>query len=154
MNTNPNVDVDVSTNLPNLTYYNLFFRIVDYINNTYDYSKLSALLEKLPIPEDATPELIEMLKEIVKESYSTAITNQTLVLISIIDSLLKSYGRETEINFEELIKENLTVREAILVLRRLLEKFFKLSKDLGMLPTEYEELLPEENMRMFSETFK
>jgi len=148
------INIDVQTNLPTLTYYNLFFKVIDYIMSTYDYSKLSSLLEKISIPENITPEALEFIKDMVKESYTTSITNQTLVLISLVDSILKSYGKESNIKFEELAKENLTVREAIIILKKVLEEFFKLTKELGILPQEYEEILPSEAFEKFTQAFE
>jgi len=148
------INIDVQTNLPTLTYYNLFFKVIDYIMSTYDYSKLSSLLEKISIPENITPEALELIKEMVKESYTTSITNQTLVLISLVDSILKSYGKDSGINFEKMASENLTVREAIIILKKVLEEFFKLTKELGILPQEYEEILPSEAFEKFTQVFE
>jgi len=149
------INVDVQTNLPTLTYYNLFFKIIDYITNTYDYSKLSSLLEKVKIPENITPEAFELIKNMIKESYTTSITNQTLVLVGLIDGILKAYGRDSGIEkFEDLAKENLTVREAIIILKRVLEELIKLTKELGVLPQEYEEILPSEALDKFTRAFE
>jgi len=133
-------------------FFKLLMHIIRLTEEHYNVKEVIKLLQNINF-EGLDQETSRMLVEYIKDITKTSITNNTILLIAWIDAILKAYGIKYEIRYEEF-PDNLTIRDAIILLKPLIDDLIKLAKYLGVLPSKQKKIdinkVFEANRIMFS----